>query len=95
MLAGTATGPDQGDAGPARLAKIHFEGRPTPMWSVKSPTDRSAYVGETRGMGLYAIAWPASAGCLLKGEVVVHDLTEWLPPELVYGAPPQYPHGTA
>ncbi|MEE3919603.1 DUF6758 family protein [Micromonospora sp. BRA006-A] len=47
------------------------------------------------GMWLHAIAWPASAGHLLAEEVVLHDLTEWTPPELVYGAPSPYLHGRA
>lgn len=74
-------------------AKIKAGGHPTPLWSVASATDRSAYVGEARGMWLYAIAWPASAGYLLAEHVVLHDLCEWLPPELVYGAPSPYLHG--
>lgn len=76
-------------------AKIKVGGHPTPLWSVKSPTDRSAYAGEARGMWLYAITWPASAGYLLAEHVVLHDLSEWLPPELVYGAPSPYLHGRA
>jgi hypothetical protein len=76
-------------------AKIKVDGHPTPLWSVRSPEDRSAYVGEARGMWLYAIAWPASAGYLLAEDVVLHDLCEWLPPELVYGAPSPYLHGKA
>jgi hypothetical protein len=76
-------------------AKIKVGGHPTPLWSVKSPTDRSAYAGEARGMWLYAITWPASAGYLLAEHVVLHDLSEWLPPELVYGAPSPYLHGGA
>lgn len=76
-------------------AKIRVGGRPTPLWSVKSPTDRSAYAGEARGMWLYAITWPSSAGYLLAEDVVLHDLTEWLPPELVYGAPSPYLRGQA
>jgi hypothetical protein len=76
-------------------AKIRVGGHPTPLWSVDSPKDRSAYAGEARGMWLYAIAWPPSAGYLLAEDVVLHDLTEWLPPELVYGAPSPYLHGKA
>jgi hypothetical protein len=85
-----------GPAGPASShAKIRAGGHPTPLWSVKSPTDRSVYVGEARGMWLYAITWPASAGYLLAEDVVLCDLSEWLPPELVYGAPSPYLHGKA
>lgn len=86
------------EAGPGHAeritpAKIMAGGHPTPLWPVKSPTDRSAYAGEARGIWLYAIAWPASAGHLLAEDVVLHDLAEWTPPELVYGAPSPYLHG--
>ncbi|MFI7301639.1 DUF6758 family protein [Micromonospora aurantiaca] len=88
---------DPGPGHPERLphAKIRVGGHPTPLWLVRSETDRSAYAGEARGMWLHAIAWPASAGHLLAEEVVLHDLTEWTPPELVYGAPSPYLHGRA
>ncbi|HEY0696458.1 MAG TPA: DUF6758 family protein [Micromonospora sp.] len=92
LLADAMADPAPGHEHPPH-AKIKAGGHPTPLWSVKSPTDRSAYVGEARGMWLYAIAWPASAGYLLAEDVVLHDLTEWLPPELVYGAPSPYLHG--
>jgi hypothetical protein len=74
-------------------AKIRAGGHPTPLWSVESESDRSAYAGEARGMWLYAITWPASAGYLLAEDLVLHDLTEWSPSELVYGAPSPYLHG--
>lgn len=93
LLIDTMTDPIPGRAEQPPHAKVRVSGHPTPLWAVKSPTDRSAYVGEARGMWLYAIAWPASAGYLLLAEVVLHDLTEWLPPELVYGAPSPYLHG--
>jgi hypothetical protein len=44
-------------------------------------------VGEANGVWLVGIAWPASAGYLLADELVLSDLVDWLPPELVYGAP--------
>ncbi|WP_373291270.1 DUF6758 family protein [Pilimelia anulata] len=74
-------------------AKIKAGGHPTPLWSVKSPEDRSAYAGEARGMWLYAVAWPASAGYLLAENVILQDLAEWQPQELVFGAPSPYLHG--
>ncbi|WP_373321805.1 DUF6758 family protein [Micromonospora okii] len=106
-FAGTA-GPDPGpelaealdDPGPGHpehvgQARIRVAGHPTPLWLVSSPTDRSAYAGEARGLWLHAIAWPASAGHLLAEDVELHDLTEWTPTELVYGAPSPYLHGKA
>ncbi|WP_372450941.1 DUF6758 family protein [Actinoplanes flavus] len=76
-------------------AKIKAAGHPTPLWCVKSPEDRSAYVSEAKGMWLYAVAWPASAGYLLAEHVVLHDLSEGVPSELVFGAPSPYLHGRA
>lgn len=93
LLADRLDDPGPGHAEHVAHAKITAGGRPTPLWSVKSPTDRSAYVGEARGMWLYAVIWPSSAGCLLAEEVVLHDLIDWSPPELVYGAPSPYLQG--
>jgi len=76
-------------------AKIKVDGHPTPLWSIPSAEDRSAYVGEARGLWLYVVAWPAHAGYVLAEDVVLRDLCEWLPPELVYGAPSPYLHGMA
>lgn len=93
QLADALTEHGSGRAERIAHVKVRAAGRPTPLWSVKSPTDRSAYAGEARGIWLYAIAWPASAGYLFAADVVLHDLTEWTPPELVYGAPSPYLHG--
>jgi len=80
---------------PGPHAKIKVGGHPTPLWCVKSPEDRSAYVSEAKGMWLYAVAWPASAGYFLAEHVVLHDLSDGVPSELVYGAPSPYLHGKA
>jgi hypothetical protein len=76
-------------------AKVKAGGHPTPLWSVKSPEDRSAFAGEAKGVWLYAVTWPVGAGYLFADDVVLHDLAEWLPTELVYGAPSPYLHGKA
>jgi hypothetical protein len=94
-LAEALTGPGPGHPEHVAHAKIRVSGHPTPLWLVHSSTDRSAYAGEARGIWLHAIAWPASAGHLLAEDVVLYDLTEWTPPELVYGAPSPYLHGQA
>ncbi|WP_345634331.1 DUF6758 family protein [Rugosimonospora acidiphila] len=97
-LAGPDPGPYLADAlddNTAAHAKVKADGRPTPLWAVGEAADRSAYVGEARGLWLYAVAWPADAGYLFTDDVVLHDLTEWLPPELVYGAPSPYLRGAA
>jgi hypothetical protein len=94
-------GPDPGpflesarDGAPAH-AKVRAAGWPTPLWSVKSADDRSAYVGEAKGLWLYAVAWPASAGYLVAEDLCLWDLVESLPSELVFGAPSPYLHGAA
>jgi hypothetical protein len=76
-------------------AKIKASGHPTPLWAVNSPDDRSAYAGEATGRWLFAIAWPATAGYLLAEDLALHDLSQWIPPELIYGAPSPYLHGQA
>lgn len=82
----------RGDA-VAPQARIKASGRDTPMWAVETTDDRVAYVGEARGMWLYAVAWPADAGYVFCDDLVLRDLSEWLPSELVYGAPSPYLHG--
>jgi hypothetical protein len=68
-------------------AKVKAAGHPTPLWSLRTPDDRCAYAGEAKGRWLFAVAFPAPAGYLLAETPDLHDLAEWLPPELVYGAP--------
>jgi hypothetical protein len=95
-LPGPDPGPHLADAleTTAAQAKVKADGWPTPLWNVGPPDDRSAYVGEAKGLWLYAVAWPADAGYLFADDVVLHDLTEWLPTELVYGAPSPYLRST-
>ncbi|WP_344750585.1 TFIIB-type zinc ribbon-containing protein [Micromonospora olivasterospora] len=95
QLAEALTDPGPGHPEHVGQARIRVGGHPTPLWLVNSPTDRSAYAGEARGLWLHAIAWPASAGHLLAEDVELRDLTEWTPAELVYGAPSPYLHGGA
>ena len=86
------SGPDPGPALAAAMAgrpadaKVRTYGHPTPLWSVPSPEDRSAYVGEAGGVWLVVVAWPASAGYLLAEDLVLCDLLDYFPAELVYGA---------
>lgn len=87
--------PEAGRAGHPPHAKIKAAGHPTPLWMVQAAEDRSAYVGEARGLWLYAITWPADAGYLFAEDVALQDLVEWLPPELVYGAPSPHLPGRA
>ncbi|MGH2602827.1 MAG: DUF6758 family protein, partial [Dehalococcoidia bacterium] len=96
-----ADAPDLGPRVPERMAataahaKVRASGHPTPMWAIDTCEDRSVYVGEAKGVWLYAIAWPASAGYILAEHITLHDLAEFIPNELVFGAPSPYLHGSA
>jgi hypothetical protein len=68
-------------------AKVRASGHPTPLWSVSAGAGCTAYVGEAWGVWLVAVAWPVTAGYLLVDDLVLLNLCDWLPPELVYGAP--------
>ncbi len=74
-------------------AKIKVAGHPTPLWSVESAAGRGVYAGEAKGVWLWVVAWPVTAGYMLVEDVMLRDLTVWLPPELVYGAPSPYLRG--
>jgi hypothetical protein len=91
-LAGSS-GPDPGPAFTAAVqrtaaaAKVWVGGHPTPLWPVESEPDRTVYAGEARGVWLYAVTWPAPAGYLFAESIVLHDLAQSVPAELVFGAP--------
>jgi Family of unknown function (DUF6758) len=68
-------------------AKVRVEAHPCPLWMVPSLEDRSAYAGEAQGRWLSVIIWPAAAGYLLAEEIILRDLVDYLPTELVFGAP--------
>lgn len=96
-LAGADPGPRLAEAmasGPPH-AKPRAGRHPTPLWFIPSQQDRSAYVGEALGVWLVAVAWPPAAGYLLADDLALADLTDWLPPEIVYGAPCERLHGGA
>ena len=71
-------------------AKIEAAGHPTPLWTVAAPDDRSVFVGEAKGLWLWAILWPAAAGYLLAEHLSLHDLRDHIPVDLVVGAPSPY-----
>ena len=77
-------------SGPA-AAKVHAAGHPTPLWTVQdAPPDRAVLAGEAAGVWLWAVLWPAEAGYVLLEHVVLHDLRERVPADLVVGAPSPY-----
>jgi hypothetical protein len=73
-------GPDPGDAiavDKPPHAKVLAAGRPTALWHVAgTPDDRAVFVGEARGLWLWAVAWPEGSGLLLYDELVLTDLRD-------------------
>lgn len=85
-------GPDAGDLGhSAANADVRAAGHETPLWTVATPADRCAYVGEALSYWLWAVMWPADAGYVLAEHVVLADLRE-LPSVggYAFGAPSPY-----
>lgn len=83
-------GPDPGegfDEGPPN-AKVDVLGHPTALWFVDGPDDRAVYAGEALGSWLWAIGWPADAGCVIAlGSLSLRDLREQIQDfDLPYGA---------
>jgi hypothetical protein len=72
------TEPDPGDSfdvGPAD-AKVIAAAHPTALWCVAGGADRAVFVGEAKGLWLWAIVWPETAGVLLYDEVHLTDLRD-------------------
>jgi hypothetical protein len=82
-------GPDPGagfGAGPPD-AKVEAAGHPTALWSLSTPHDCAAFVGEAKGLWLWAVVWPASAGLLLYDALSLSDLRDgYVEAELAFGS---------
>jgi hypothetical protein len=74
------TGPDPGDAIAVDRppnAKVLAAGRPAALWHVAgTPDDRAVFVGEARGLWLWAVVWPERTGLLMYEELVLTDLRD-------------------
>ncbi|GGK69073.1 hypothetical protein Ppa06_27550 [Planomonospora parontospora subsp. parontospora] len=72
-------GPDPGEGfgdGPPH-AKIDVNGHPAALWCVSGASDRAVYAGEAMGDWLWAVVWPADAGCLVAlFELSLRDLRD-------------------
>lgn len=56
--------------------KVHAHGQHTPLWHVDGAGDRVAFVGESRGVWLWVLVWPASASALLLEPLELVDVRE-------------------
>ncbi|MGH3498445.1 MAG: DUF6758 family protein [Nocardioidaceae bacterium] len=64
-------------AGTPPATKVTVDGHATPLWWLGERLDRDVFVGEASGRWLWLIAFPATAGALVRGDLVVvdaHDL---------------------
>lgn len=71
-------GPDPGDGfdtGPPD-AKLEAAGHPTALWCLRGAESCAAFVGEAKGLWLWALVWPAAAGVLLYDTTALADLRE-------------------
>jgi hypothetical protein len=82
-------GPDPGagfDAGPPD-AKVEIAGHPTALWNLPVGGDCAAFVGEAKGLWLWAIVCPAAAGVLMYDAVTLEDLRDgYQEAELAFGS---------
>jgi hypothetical protein len=62
-------------------AKLLAAAHPTALWSVPAVDDRAVFVGEAKGLWLWAVVWPATAGVLMYDDVALTDLRDG-PPDL-------------
>ena len=79
--------PDPGagfDAGSAD-AKVVAAGHPTALWNVAAAPGRAVFVGEGKGLWLWAIMWPETAGVLMYDDVQLIDLRERAAGEVEFG----------
>lgn len=60
-------------------AKVEAASHPTPLWTVPGSDDRAVFVGEAKGLWLWAVLWPAAAGLLLLENLALLDLREGVP----------------
>jgi hypothetical protein len=59
-------------------AKVLAAAHPTALWSVPAKQDRAVFVGEAKGLWLWAVVWPAAAGVLIYDDVSLTDLRDGL-----------------
>ncbi len=57
-------------------AKVVAADHPTAMWNVPGADDRAVFVGEAKGLWLWAVVWPATAGVLMYDGITLIDLRD-------------------
>ena len=72
------------------VASVQAAGQRAPLWAVPTSADRSVFVGESYGVWLWLVTWPATAAWLLAEDLVLTDLRERVPPDLPLGPPGEH-----
>ena len=82
-------GPDPGvgfDAGPPDT-KVEIAGHPTALWNLAAGGDCAAFIGEAKGLWLWAIISPAAAGVAMYDAVALEDMRDgFAEAELAFGS---------
>jgi hypothetical protein len=81
-------GPDPGmSCDTAPDAKVEIAGHPTALWSLPVNRDCAAFVGEAKGLWLWAIICPAAAGVLMYDALSLEDMRDgYAEAELAFGS---------
>lgn len=82
-----STDPGNGFDSGAADAKVIAAGHPTALWCLPAASDRAVFVGEAKGLWLWALVWPETAGVLMYDGVVLTDLRDAEnEPDLIFGS---------
>jgi hypothetical protein len=66
-------------------AKVEAASHPTALWALPTEADCAVFAGEAKGLWLWAIVWPASAGILLYDSLVLTDLRDAPEADFAFG----------
>lgn len=81
-----STDPGEGFDLTAPHAKCEAAGHPTAMWCLDTGQEPVTFVGEAKGLWLWALVWPESAGVLMYDDLKLCDLREMPDLDIPYGA---------
>jgi hypothetical protein len=82
-----STDPGAGFDHGAADAKVIAAGHPTALWCLPAARECAAFVGEAKGLWLWALVWPDTAGVLLYDGVVLTDLRDAeIEPDIDFGS---------
>jgi hypothetical protein len=84
----TEADPGDGFGAGAPHAKVIAADHPTAMWNVAGADDRAVFVGEAKGLWLWTVVWPETAGVLMYDGISLVDLRDGASePDIDHGSP--------